>query len=75
MKRYFYHVSYFWLYEGEGTLADTIIDTPEPIKTEEAINRVREVIQAGYGVRGPVGLLGFQLLRIENVEPEEVATP
>lgn len=75
MKRYFYHVSYYKAGEKMDGVGDVIIDTPEPIKTAETINRIREAILADREDKDTtVVILGFTLLRIEDAEPEEVAT-
>jgi hypothetical protein len=75
MKRYYYHVSYYRAGEKVDGVGDVIIDTPEPIKTAQTINRIREVIKAdGEDKDATVVILGFTLLRIEDAEPEEVET-
>lgn len=74
MKRYFYHVSYYKAGEKMDGVGDVIIDTPEPIKTAETINRIREVIKTDSEDKdATVVILGFTLLRIETVKTEEVA--
>lgn len=70
MKRYYYHVSYYHKGKTGDRLGDGILHTPEPIKTAESIIRVREGILADCGGEGVVVLLGFQLLRIEDVSEE-----
>lgn len=72
MKRYYYHVSYFVSGKKRDALGDCVIYTYDPIKTTESINAMREKISEDVG--GKVVILGFQLLRIEGIEPEEVAT-
>jgi hypothetical protein len=74
MKRYFYHVSFFHKIGISERIGDGILTLPEPIKTREAVVRAREEILANCGGEGAVVLLGFQLLRIEDAEPEEVGT-
>jgi hypothetical protein len=68
-------VSYYRSGEKVDGVGDVIIDTPEPIKTAETINRVREVIKTDGGDQdATVVILGFTLLRIETAKTEEVAT-
>lgn len=74
MKRYYYHVSYFHKSGTDEHIGDGIIHIPEPIKTAEALTRVREDILTDFGGEGTVVVLGFTLLWIEDAEPEEVAT-
>lgn len=75
MKRYYYHVSYYRSGKKENGVGDVVIDTPEPIKTAETINRIREIIKTNRGDQdATVVILGFTLLRIETVKTEEVET-
>jgi hypothetical protein len=74
MKKYYYHVVYYRIDKNGDNLGDVTACTSRPIKTEEDINSVREGIRADSGGIGIVVILGWQLLRIEDVEPEEVAT-
>lgn len=73
MKRYYYHVSYYRSGKKSDGIGDCVVDTSEPIKTAETINTVRRLIAEDEDES--VAILGFQLLRIEGVEPEEVITP
>ena len=75
MRRHYYHVSYYKGGEKEESVGDVVINTPEPIKTAKTINRIREAILADSGDQdATVVILGFTLLRVEDAEPEEVAT-
>ena len=74
MKRYFYHVSYYKAGRQEDGVGDCVVDTPEPIKTAETLNRIREAIMDDNGGGGSLVILGFQLLRIETAPTEEVPT-
>lgn len=65
MKRYFYHVSYYRKGEKGDHVGDCIIDTPEPIKTAEGIDTMRDLIAGDE--EATVVILNFQLLRIEDV--------
>lgn len=64
MRKYHYHVSYYRSGSKSDGIGDCIIDTTEPIKTAEALNAARELIESSEG--GRVVILYFTLLRIEN---------
>lgn len=66
MRRYYYHVSYYRSGNKSDGVGDCIIDTAEPLKTAEALNKAREVIESTE--EGRVVILYFTLLRIENGE-------
>lgn len=66
MKKYYYHVSYYRSGSKSDGVGDCIIDTPEPIKTAEALDTARELIESTGD--GRVVILYFTLLRIENGE-------
>jgi hypothetical protein len=75
MKRYYYHVSYYRSGKKEEGVGDVVIDTPEPIKTAETINRIRGVIKTDCGDQDTtVVILNITLLRIEDAKTEEVET-
>lgn len=74
MKRYYYHVRYY-VKGKDHSVGEGIINSTEPIKNAETINRIREAIKAdGEDEDAAVVILGWQLLRIEDAEPEEVET-
>jgi hypothetical protein len=76
MKRYYYHVAYYKKGKKSLGVGDIVVDTPEHIKTSGHINAVRRTIAADCEDEvTALVILGWQLPRIEDAEPEEVATP
>jgi hypothetical protein len=66
MKKYYYHVSYYHNSKKDERLGDITCTTTQPIETDGHLAEIREAIRAGN--EGTVVILGFQLLRTEEVE-------
>ena len=68
MTKFFYHVCYYSKGKKDDQLGDCIINTIKPITDAEDINFLRQCI-AGSTESTVVIILGFTLLRTEEVEP------